>query len=255
MTHYLSILLFLPLVGAILLLFISKEKEDTFRWVANGVTLLEFVISIPLWFSFNPQNPDFQFVERAPWIPSVGAEYFLGIDGFSTLLILLTTMISFIAVLSSWNAISERVKEYYVCLLVLQTGMLGAFMARDFVIGPVENMKVGDCIDVPAEDAEFGTIQHHPCDQPHGGEIIEIFNVSGLPALLYPSSADPWSAISPVCASAFDAYTGTRFADRPEFDITYFTPTPKTWANGDRSVTCVVIRDDDAALTASLRRP
>ena len=67
MTHYLSILLFLPLVGAILLLFISKEKEDTFRWVANGVTLLEFVISIPLWFSFNPQNPDFQFVERAPW--------------------------------------------------------------------------------------------------------------------------------------------------------------------------------------------
>ena len=74
-------------------------------------------------------------VRRAPpWIPSVGADYFLGIDGFSTLLILLTTMMGFIAVLSSWTAITERVKEYYIFLLVLQTGMLGAFMALDFLL-------------------------------------------------------------------------------------------------------------------------
>ena len=89
---------------------------------------------MPLWFWYNPQNPDFQFVERAPWIPSVGAEYFLGIDGLSTLLILLTTMMGFIAILSSWNAITERVKEYDIFLLVLQTGMLGAFMSLDFLL-------------------------------------------------------------------------------------------------------------------------
>ena len=89
---------------------------------------------MPLWFWYNPQNADFQFVERAPWIPSIGAEYFLGVDGFSTLLILLTTMMGFIAVLSSWTAITERVKEYYIFLLVLQTGMLGAFMSLDFLL-------------------------------------------------------------------------------------------------------------------------
>ena len=68
------------------------------------------------------------------WIPSVGAEYFLGVDGFSVLLILLTTLMGFIAVLSSWTAITERVKEYYIFLLVLQTGMLGAFMSLDFLL-------------------------------------------------------------------------------------------------------------------------
>ena len=93
-----------------------------------------FVISVPLWFNYNAQNPEFQFVERATWIPSVGAEYFLGVDGFSMLLILLTTMMGSIAVLSSWNAITERVKEYYIFLLLLQTGMLGAFMALDFLL-------------------------------------------------------------------------------------------------------------------------
>src|SRR6266852_4318422 len=134
MNHYLSIILFTPLAGALVLLFVNKQNEDHIRWIANMVALVGFAISIPLWFWFNPQSPDYQFIERAPWIPSVGAEYFLGVDGFSTLLILLTTMMGFIAVLSSWAAITERVKEYYVFMLVLQTGMLGAFMALDFLL-------------------------------------------------------------------------------------------------------------------------
>src|SRR5207247_732616 len=95
---------------------------------------LGFVVSIPLWFLYDPQASGFQLVERAQWIPSVGAEYFLGVDGLSTLLILLTTLMGFIAVLSSWTAITERLKEYYIFLLVLQTGMLGAFMALDFLL-------------------------------------------------------------------------------------------------------------------------
>ncbi|MBZ5558882.1 MAG: NADH-quinone oxidoreductase subunit M [Acidobacteriia bacterium] len=134
MNHYLSIILFTPLAGALVLLLINKKNEDAIRWVANIVALIGFAISVPLWFWYNPSSADFQFVERAQWIPSVGAEYFLGVDGLSTLLILLTTMMGFIAVLSSWTAITERVKEYYIFLLVLQTGMLGAFMSLDFLL-------------------------------------------------------------------------------------------------------------------------
>src|SRR5688572_4972406 len=134
MNHYLSLVLFLPLAGAALLLLMPKQNTSAIRLIANIVAVLGFAISIPLWFWYDPQNPEFQFVERAAWIPSIGAEYFLGVDGLSTLLILLTTLIGFIAVLSSWEAITERVKEYYIFILVLQTGMLGAFMALDFLL-------------------------------------------------------------------------------------------------------------------------
>jgi NADH-quinone oxidoreductase subunit M len=134
MNHYLSLILFVPLAGALLLMLVPKQNEDAIRWIANVVALLGFAISIPLWFWYNPQNAGFQLIERAPWIPSIGAEYFLGVDGLSTLLILLTTMMGFIAVLSSWTAITERIKEYYIFLLVLQTGMIGAFMSLDFLL-------------------------------------------------------------------------------------------------------------------------
>jgi NADH-quinone oxidoreductase subunit M len=134
MNHYLSIILFTPLVGALILLLVDKRNENLIRWIANIVAFAGFVISVPLWFWYNPSNADFQFVERASWIPSVGADYYLGVDGLSTLLILLTTMMGSIAVLSSWTAITERVKEYYIFLLVLQTGMLGAFMSLDFLL-------------------------------------------------------------------------------------------------------------------------
>src|SRR6516165_6405264 len=134
MDHYLSLILFTPLFGALVLLLVDKENTNAIRWIANVVALIGFVISVPLWFWYNPQSGDFQFVERLPWIPSIGAEYFLGVDGLSTLLILLTTLMGTIAVLSSWTAITERVKEYYIFMLVLQTGMLGAFMSLDFLL-------------------------------------------------------------------------------------------------------------------------
>src|ERR671931_1651601 len=134
MNHYLSLILFEPLVGALVLLLIDKRNEDAIRWIANITALVGFVISIPLWFWYNPASADFQLVERAPWIPSIGAEYFLGVDGLSVLLVLLTTMMGFVAVLSSWTAITDRVKEFYIFLLVLQTGMLGAFLSLDFLL-------------------------------------------------------------------------------------------------------------------------
>jgi len=130
----LSLIMFTPLAGALLLLFVSRRSENTIRWIANIFTAAGFLVSVPLWFWYDPGNPEFQFVERVAWIPSIGAEYFLGVDGFSVLLILLTTLMGFIACLSSWTAITERVKEYYIFLLVLQTGMLGAFTALDFLL-------------------------------------------------------------------------------------------------------------------------
>src|SRR3954468_18667944 len=134
MNYYLSLILFTPLIGAFAILLVPKENDNAIRWMANVVPFLGLVSGVPLCFWFNPASADFQFVERAPWIPTVGAEYFLGVDGISTLLILLTTLMGFIAVLSSWSGITERVKEYYFVMLVLQTGMLGAFMSLDFLL-------------------------------------------------------------------------------------------------------------------------
>ena len=134
MSHYLSLLLFLPTAGALAILCVPRRNQEVIRWLANGVALAGFLLATPLWFWYNPRNPDFQLVDRARWIPSIGAEYFLGVDGISTLLILLTSLVGFIAVLSSWAAITDRIKEYYAALLVLQTGMLGAFMSLDFLL-------------------------------------------------------------------------------------------------------------------------
>jgi NADH-quinone oxidoreductase subunit M len=101
MNYYLSLILFTPLAGALLLLLVDKQNENAIRWIANVTAVIGFVVSVPLWFWYNPQGPEFQFQEHLPWIPSIGAEYFIGVDGLSTLLILLTTMMGFIAVLSS----------------------------------------------------------------------------------------------------------------------------------------------------------
>src|SRR4029078_2433138 len=109
MTYYLSIILFTPLIGALLLLLVNKQNENAIRWIANVTAFIGFLISVPLWFWYNPQGPELQFQEHLPLISSIRAEYFIGIDGLSTLLILLTTMMGFIAILSSWNAITERV--------------------------------------------------------------------------------------------------------------------------------------------------
>ena len=134
MNHLLSIVAYTPLVGALLLIFVNKERKDFIRWFANIVAGIGFLVSIPLLTGFDASAEGFQFVERASWIPSLGVEYHLGIDGISLLLIILTTGLGFLSVLSSWSAITERVKEYYIFMLLLQTGMLGVFMAMDFFL-------------------------------------------------------------------------------------------------------------------------
>src|ERR1700726_1768869 len=137
-SHILSIILFTPLLGALLLIFIPHEKKDAIRWVANIFALAGLLVSVPLvpWFWDQRFQPGFKFIEGSPnnWIPSIGAGYVLGIDGISFLLIMLTTLLGWISILSSWTAIENRVKEYYIWFLVLQTGMLGVFMALDFFL-------------------------------------------------------------------------------------------------------------------------
>ena len=139
--HILSIILFTPLVGAVLLLFVPKENKDAIRWIANIFALAGFLISLPLVPMFwekvtSGDTAPFKFIEGTAnnWIPSIGAGYVLGIDGISFLLIMLTTLLGWISILSSWTAIENRVKEYYVWFLILQTGMLGVFMALDFFL-------------------------------------------------------------------------------------------------------------------------
>jgi len=131
----LSWVCYLPLAGALLVAFgLKKENGARIRKVATGVLFLDFLLSLPLWFAYQPDGDLFQFRENVRWIESIGARYQFGIDGIALLLVLLTTFLGVLAALSSWSAIATREKEFYVCLLLLQTGMLGVFMALDFVL-------------------------------------------------------------------------------------------------------------------------
>src|SRR5881397_2448154 len=139
MGNILNIVCYVPLAGMIAVLLIRRENEAAIKWVANVTAFLGFLISVPLITSFNDpryidQSSGFRFMFEADWIPLIGAKYKFGIDGISMLLVLLTTLLGFISILSSWDAIKERIKEYYAFMLLLQTGMLGVFMALDFLV-------------------------------------------------------------------------------------------------------------------------
>src|SRR5947199_2796323 len=132
--HILSVVLFTPLAGALLLLFIPRERENAHKIAGNVFGVLGFLVSLPLLRWFKPEWGGFTFEENAAWIPSIGARYHLGIDGISLLLVMLTTFLGMIAILSSWSAIKQRQKEYYILLLLLQTGMIGVFVSLDFFL-------------------------------------------------------------------------------------------------------------------------
>jgi NADH-quinone oxidoreductase subunit M len=137
-SHILGTILFTPLAGAILMLFIPREKAHVHRWMGNIFASLGLLVSLPLLWRFHagggPNGQQFQFVENHSWIPAIGAHYSLGIDGLSLLMVMLTTLLGMISILSSWSAIQKREKEYYILFLLLQTGMLGVFMSLDFVL-------------------------------------------------------------------------------------------------------------------------
>ena len=129
-----SAVVFLPLLGALYLLFIPSEQEEKIRQYALGTALLTFVISLGLLAGFDSDTADFQFVSHADWITDFGIQYAVGVDGISLFLILLTTFLTPLVLLASWGDIHTRVKEYQFFFLLLETGMLGTFVATDLFL-------------------------------------------------------------------------------------------------------------------------
>jgi NADH-quinone oxidoreductase subunit M len=132
--HLLSIVLLTPLAGLLVLLFVPSANAQAIRLAANVTGALGFLVSLPLAFRFDKTASGYQFVEDYEWIAFLGARYHLGLDGISLLLVMLTTLTGFLAILSSWDAVTHRTKSYYAMLLLLQTGMIGVFLALDFFL-------------------------------------------------------------------------------------------------------------------------
>jgi NADH-quinone oxidoreductase subunit M len=130
----LTLITFFPLAGLVAVLFIPGRRARAVKVAANVITGLEFLLTLALLAGFQTGSADMQFVERTAWINSLHAQYLMGIDGISLLLILLTSLLTFLATLSSWEAIRERVKEYYLFMLLLEVGMIGVFVSLDLVL-------------------------------------------------------------------------------------------------------------------------
>ncbi|HEY4689741.1 MAG TPA: NADH-quinone oxidoreductase subunit M [Anaerolineae bacterium] len=130
-----TIIAFFPLLGIVVLLFTRKEQEETIKRVAMIASSITFVLSLGLLFGgFDITQSGFQFEEKASWIPAWNITYHVGVDGISILLVLLTTLLMPIAILSSWTAIHDRLKEYMIFMLLLETAMLGVFVSLDLFL-------------------------------------------------------------------------------------------------------------------------
>ncbi|MFQ5987238.1 MAG: NuoM family protein [Dehalococcoidia bacterium] len=130
---YLSIIIFLPLLGAIAIALLPRSEPRRVKLIAAFFTLSAFLLSAALFFMFDRSVEGPQFVEKALWIPSIDVHYFLGVDGLSLPMLILTTMLGFLAVLVSWR-IDLRAREYFAWLLVLETGILGVFSSLDLIL-------------------------------------------------------------------------------------------------------------------------
>jgi len=129
----LSLMTFIPLLGVFIILFLPRESNKAVKTVALIASGLPLFLAIILYLKFNPANTGMQFVERAKWIGAIGASYYMGVDGISMPLALVTPLLSFIAVLASWN-LDYRPKEYFGLMLLLEVGMVGVFFALDFIL-------------------------------------------------------------------------------------------------------------------------
>jgi NADH-quinone oxidoreductase subunit M len=130
----LSILIFLPVVGIGILVILDRKRHKELKIATLIISGVEFLVSLPLWFNFNSSTAAMQFVERYNWLPTYGISYYVGIDGFSLLLIMLTTFLTPLCVLATWDDIQTRVKEFMVCLLFLMSGMIGVFCSLDLFL-------------------------------------------------------------------------------------------------------------------------
>ena len=130
----LSVVVFAPLLGVPIILLLQRHRHGAIKWTALVVSVITFLLSLIVVFNFNSGDHNIQFVERVRWIEVWGIDYFVGVDGISIWLLMLTTLISPIAIVSSFTAIEERVKEYYLFMLLMQTAMTGVFVALDMFL-------------------------------------------------------------------------------------------------------------------------
>src|SRR5882724_8083709 len=130
----LTVVTFLPALGALLVFFLPRGRPDLVKATGFGVAAATFLASVPLYLRFDGADASYQFVEYRPWMPSLGISYHLGIDGISLLLVLLTTFLMPLTMLSAWHAIESRWKEFAITMLLLETGMLGVFVALDLFL-------------------------------------------------------------------------------------------------------------------------
>ena len=156
---FLTLLIFLPLMFAILLGFFPERMV---RPVSLVLALLHFGYSLLLFRHFDPSKVSFQLVEQAPWLPTYGINYFVGIDGISFWLVLLTTFFTPIVVLASWTSIADRVRSFHVCVFLLATTMLGTFLAprRGFILHVLRSVFDSNVFD----DRDLGRLASPLCD-------------------------------------------------------------------------------------------
>ncbi len=132
MSNILSVVTFLPVVGALLIALLNKDAARNARWIALWTTLVTFIVSLAIWWNFDKTSAGFQFVEEYAWLGPL--KYKMGVDGISMLFVILTTFLMPLCILASWESIEERVKEYMIAFLALETLMLGVFCALDMVL-------------------------------------------------------------------------------------------------------------------------
>ncbi len=133
----LSLTVFTPLVGALLLLAVPNrngERDGLVRNLALGISIVAFALTLLVWRAFDGTSADFQLVERVPWIPAFGIDYHLGVDGISLWLVVLTGFLTPLALLSSWHGVDRKVKEFSFFVLALEAGMLGVFVTLDLFL-------------------------------------------------------------------------------------------------------------------------
>jgi len=128
----LSLITFFPLLGMVIIMALPSARAGAIRWTANVTAGIEFLLTLLLLGGFQSSAAGMQFMEQKPWFLNI--QYLMGIDGISLLLILLTSLLTFIATLSSWSAIQQRLKEYYAFMLLLEVGMIGVFVALDLIL-------------------------------------------------------------------------------------------------------------------------
>jgi NADH-quinone oxidoreductase subunit M len=130
----LTSLVVVPVLGAILVLLLGRNRDALVRQVALGVALVGFVISLVMWAKFDPTSAAYQFTERYTWLPDFGISYHVGVDGISLLLVVLTTFLTPIALLCSWESIDDRVREFSFFMLILEAAMIGVFISLDLFL-------------------------------------------------------------------------------------------------------------------------